>query len=201
MLNLDLHFHRRNLPHIYKANSTYFVTFRIKGSISGTKLNELRHWKEELEDPQTKEMKYYQESLFFSRYDKILDKNKKITILNNYKIAQIISKILHKYDGKDYNLIAYSIMPNHVHLVISTDGKSKSLDKIMHKIKRISAFQINKVLKRRGKFWQSESYDHIVRNMDELIQIIGYVLNNPVKAGLVKKWEDWKFNYLSYLKS
>lgn len=45
--------------------------------------------------------------------------------------------------------------------------------------------------------WQDENYDRIVRNGEELGRIIRYTLNNPVKIGLVKKWEDWEFNYLN----
>jgi len=51
------------------------------------------------------------------------------------------------------------------------------------------------VLNRSGTFWQHESYDHVVRGDKELIRIAEYVLNNPVKAGLCERWEDWKWNY------
>ena len=46
---------------------------------------------------------------------------------------------------------------------------------------------------RSGVFWQDESYDHIVRDQAELERTIKYVLNNPVKAGLVDDWEKWKW--------
>ena len=47
-----------------------------------------------------------------------------------------------------------------------------------------------------GSFWQAESYDHVVRN-GELERIISYVLENPVKAGLVEDWEQWPYTYLA----
>ena len=53
------------------------------------------------------------------------------------------------------------------------------------------------MLKREGAFWQSESYDHVVRNDVELKRIIAYVLNNPVKAGLVENWQDWPYSYVN----
>ena len=56
---------------------------------------------------------------------------------------------------------------------------------------------INKKLGKKGDVWQDENYDRIVRNGEELGRIIRYVLNNPVKIGLVKKWQDWEFSYLN----
>jgi putative transposase len=53
----------------------------------------------------------------------------------------------------------------------------------------------NKLLKRKGIFWQHESYDHVVRDQDECSRIIRYVLENPVKAGLAGSAGEWKWNY------
>ncbi|MAU00364.1 MAG: hypothetical protein CL608_24750 [Anaerolineaceae bacterium] len=61
----------------------------------------------------------------------------------------------------------------------------------MHSLKRYTAVEANKVLGRQGQFWQHESYDHIVRDEAELQRIRQYVLNNPVKAGLVDSAEQW----------
>ncbi len=68
----------------------------------------------------------------------------------------------------------------------------------MHNIKRNSAKQANKFLDRSGIFWQHENYDHYVRDEGELERIIKYVLNNPVKAGLVDDWEKWKWSYCKF---
>jgi hypothetical protein len=46
-----------------------------------------------------------------------------------------------------------------------------------------------------GACWQHESYDHLIRSAAELERIIAYTLNNPVKAKLVKDWQDWLWNY------
>jgi putative transposase len=192
------HFHRRNLPHIYREKSTYFITFRLKGSIPFEKLKDLKDWRKNLEQAKTKDEKYEQESLFFDKYDSFLHNNKKIAYLKNPLIAKYVAEQIHKYDGKEYTLICYSIMPNHVHLVFSLLENSKSMDKIMHSIKRVSAYQSNRILKTTGAFWQSESYDHIVRNEDELWSIIKYTLYNPVKAKLVDDWHEWKFNYSKF---
>ena len=47
-----------------------------------------------------------------------------------------------------------------------------------------------------GAFWQHESYDHVVRDEQELIRIVRYILNNPVKAGLVANWQDYPFLFV-----
>jgi putative transposase len=63
---------------------------------------------------------------------------------------------------------------------------------------RLDAYSImpNHVHSRSGAFWEHESFDHYVRNRAEWLRIVKYVLENPVKAGLVHKWEDWPWNYV-----
>ena len=52
-------------------------------------------------------------------------------------------------------------------------------------------------LKRKGKFWQKDSYDHFIRDEKELTDTINYIAQNPVKAGLVKSWEYYAHTYVS----
>ncbi|MBI1764445.1 MAG: hypothetical protein HYR56_23725 [Acidobacteria bacterium] len=70
-----------------------------------------------------------------------------------------------------------------------------SLASIMHSIKRYSAREANLLLGRTGAFWQEESYDRYSRNHEEWQRTIRYVLNNPVKAGLVKEWQAWPWSW------
>jgi putative transposase len=88
-------------------------------------------------------------------------------------------------------------MPNHVHLVIADNVKRSdaSLYRILQQLKSYTAVQANKLLNRGGAFWQHESYDHVVRDGEELERIVRYVLNNPVKAGLVEDWQNWNWSY------
>src|SRR5438477_10464355 len=66
---------------------------------------------------------------------------------------------------------------------------------IMHSLKSYTANEANKVLKRSGAFWDTESYDHVIRDEREYHRVIAYVLNNPVKAGLVSNWRDWPWSW------
>ncbi|MBW8050140.1 MAG: hypothetical protein FVQ77_07350 [Cytophagales bacterium] len=65
----------------------------------------------------------------------------------------------------------------------------------MRFIKGATAREANKKLRRTGAFWHHESYDHIVRDDAEKLRIISYILENPLNAGSVKDWHDWKWTY------
>jgi REP element-mobilizing transposase RayT len=66
---------------------------------------------------------------------------------------------------------------------------------IMQSLKGWTARQCNLALARRGQFWQHESFDHVIRNQAEWERVVNYVVNNPVKAGLAERWQDWKWSY------
>ena len=66
---------------------------------------------------------------------------------------------------------------------------------IMQSLKGWTARQCNLALGRQGQFWQHESFDHVIRNQAEWERVVNYVVNNPVKAGLVKEWREWKWSY------
>jgi REP element-mobilizing transposase RayT len=116
-----------------------------------------------------------------------------------------VKEALHYRDGKEYDLYAYSIMPNHVHLVCKllesehmnpSEFKNYPLTTVLKSLKWYTALEANKVLNRTGSaFWQAESYDHVIRDSDELQRIIYYTLQNPVKAGLVYNWKSWNHSY------
>jgi len=129
--------------------------------------------------------------------------------LTQKEIAQITEKQLKRFDRKLYNLICYSILSNHVHILIDTsvqvptevDKYNESwhysnLDVIMKRIKGPSAVYSNRVLGKSGLFWERESYDIYIRNERMLMNVIHYILNNPVKAGIVKSWEEHEWTYV-----
>jgi len=118
---------------------------------------------------------------------------------------------LYHHDGTKFHLHAYCVMPNHVHALFtpiaeteataigsdadaeigeSADGRSP-LSVVMHSLKSYTANRANELLGRAGRFWQHESYDHWVRDSDELERIVQYIVANPVRAGLVARSVDW----------
>ncbi len=194
----EVHFHKRNLPHIYISGSTYFITYRLKGSIPTDKINVIKSNIQKNNKIRNREDYYESQIKFFAEYDKILNSScygPKFLDKNN--IAEIIKNSLFYFDKKKCSLICFCIMPNHVHVVLTLDEENGELDKLMKLIKGYSANGINKILNKTGSLWQSESYDHVVRNEDEFLRILKYVIYNPVKAGLVKNWEDWPHTYLN----
>ncbi|MDQ1706933.1 MAG: REP-associated tyrosine transposase [Pyrinomonadaceae bacterium] len=92
-------------------------------------------------------------------------------------------------------------MANHVHAVIKplplevTGENYHALSAIMQSLKGYTSLKCNQLLERQGEFWAHESYDHWIRDHDEWQRIVAYVLNNPLKAGCVERWQDWKWNY------
>jgi len=192
--------YERNLPHIQPEETTFFITYRLKGSIPLNKIAELK--KEYFKMKTKKDMLSDREiqlmhSIYFKKFDTALDKSLNEPYwLREDRFASVVADSLHFNDGKEYDLICFSIMSNHVHLVLSTFKKSIPLYSILQKHKRFTAWQCNNILNRTGSFWHPESYDHVVRDAGELKRVIKYSLNNPVKAKFIKHWTNWKWNYL-----
>ncbi len=201
--------YERNLPHIQPPGATLFVTFRLAGSIPQSVLQKLKEdaVMREKEIQQNKNLDqqpillYQERKRQFGRWDDALDHaTSGAAWLQQPEIAAIVAESLHYRDGKLYDLDAFCLMSNHVHVVFSPleneTGAYYALQNILHSLKRHTARQSNKVLQRDGQFWQHESYDHVVRGRQEWERIVRYVLHNPVKAGLVETWEDWPWTYL-----
>lgn len=101
---------------------------------------------------------------------------------------------------KKYRLCACVIMDTHVHCILQpleeSEGSFYSLAQIMHSIKSYSANRIQRLVGRKGNVWQDENYDRIIRDEEEYLEKMNYVANNPLKAGLVDKPEDYRWLFL-----
>jgi REP element-mobilizing transposase RayT len=166
---------RRNLPHFELPGSVYFLTF------STTK-----------------------------RF--ILSDSAKDVVLSSF----------HFHNGKKYVLYACIVMDDHVHCILqpmeiinNTQARRPvlqersvhpekitrlpeyySLSQITHSIKSYSANRIQKLLNIKGCIWQDENYDRIIRNENEYVEKMNYIVNNPLKPGLVGKPEEYKWLFL-----
>jgi REP element-mobilizing transposase RayT len=106
----------------------------------------------------------------------------------------ILQNCIHD-DGKRIKLHAAVVMPDHVHLLLTSlrdeRGWPYALPAILKLIKGVSARSVNKLLVSSGPVWQEESFDHALRS-NESFQAKGeYIRQNPVRAGLVKRPEDY----------
>jgi len=205
-------FYRRHLPHWQPQGAVFFVTFRLKDSLPIAIIEALRAERETERlaldtspniDPS--EIDYLNERRSFGRWDTRLDNaDSGPKWLSQPEIARVIKEALHYRDGKEFDLYAYTIMSNHVHAVFEplvsriVNPAYMPLEKIMQSLKRHTARQANLILGRQGAFWQAESYDHVVRNEGEFERIIHYILQNPVKAGLVTQWDNWPWSYYKW---
>jgi REP element-mobilizing transposase RayT len=111
--------------------------------------------------------------------------------LRNWKIAKIVEDKIRRDDRKRYELRAWSIMPNHVHLVV--DIWETPLSKLLNGWKGSSAREANQRLDRRGQFWEGEYFDTLIRDEEHLKPAIRYTENNPVKAGFVAERGAWQW--------
>ena len=96
--------------------------------------------------------------------------------------------------GKKFDLQALVVMPDHAHLALTplvrTEGPVP-LAEILQTIKGASAHRINELLHRRGKVWQEESFDRALRREEQCEAKLWYMLENPVRAGLVENPMDY----------
>ncbi|GLR17512.1 transposase [Portibacter lacus] len=213
-------YYRQKFPHIQYLGDTFFVTFRLHGSIPAIELARCkRNYQDRLLDVQNK---YQSEILNYSKFEihrkHLLEIDNLLhsirhgpTFFSNENCAQICEEQFHRFDNEFYKLLAFTIMNNHVHLLIDTSvqfemlefdeeritNEFQTLDRILKRIKGATAQYCNRELNRSGQFWERESYDTYIRNERMLGNIITYILNNPVKAGLIANWQEYRWNYLA----
>lgn len=195
----NLIYYERYLPHRLPPGETIFITFRLAGSLPQETLarlqSEARLLQQQCGDDAVAQ--YAEQKRYFGRFDKLLDGNSHGPFwLQQPAVAALVQQAIHYPAGKGYDLRCYCIMPNHVHLVVALPDDAPPLAKTLQSLKGYSSFQANKLLRLNGAFWQAESYDHVVRP-GELDRIVSYVLENPVKAGLVDEWQKWPYSYLA----
>jgi REP element-mobilizing transposase RayT len=200
MLNTITEFYQRNLPHLHPKEGTFFITTRLADSIPQSRIQEL----EVLKARQLNSFKLSKEDQrnlrlnYFLKFENSLDNPSNGPYwLSEDRIASNVAESLKYYDKTQYDLISFSIMSNHAHIVLQLLKDSLPLTILLQRHKRFTARECNKMLNRTGQFWHRESYDHLISNNEELIRVIRYTLNNPVKPGFVGEWKQWKWNYLS----
>jgi REP element-mobilizing transposase RayT len=113
--------------------------------------------------------------------------------LGRQEFAQLVVRSLHKgVELAHYDLAAFVVMANHVHVLLLP---KVSPSRLLQSLKGFTAREANRMLGRTGEpFWQAESYDHWVRDEKEYSRIASYIENNPVKAGLVERAEDYPWS-------
>jgi REP element-mobilizing transposase RayT len=104
-------------------------------------------------------------------------------VLRRSTLSSIVAASLHHFNGTRYTLGDFVVMPNHVHLLVGGMPRDSMLAQVKS-WKKWSALRINEVLGRKGRFWQDEHFDHLVRNESAFQKFRFYIAENPVKTRL-----------------
>ena len=174
---------RRRLPHQYPEGRALFLTWHLHGSVPASRF------------PTPHNLSAGQAFVWIDRY---LDTTRTGPLwLKREEIARLVVEAVHRSAQElgHYDLEAYVVMANHVHLLAWPRAPAS---KFLHSLKGSTAREANKILGRTGQpFWQKESYDHWVRDSAELERIRHYIEQNPVKAGLVSRPQDYPWSSAS----
>jgi putative DNA methylase len=177
---------RGYLPHFDEEGLTQTVTFRLFDSMPQELLD---LWREELRLVPTSEANRERRE----RIDAYLDQGHGSCYLRDDLIAEIVQNAMLHFDKKRYRLHAWVVMPNHVHTLYTAEP-GWELSQIAHSWKSYTATECNKVLQRKGEFWQREPFDRYIRSEKHFANALRYIEENPVKAGLCETAKDWRWS-------
>jgi putative transposase len=169
---------RGYLPHYDKPNLTQFVTFRLADSFP----TELRgEWEALLQIEDDRERRTQLESY--------LDKGRGRCDLKRADVAALVETALRYFHGQRYDLRAWVIMPNHVHVLFHVGQVPMS--EILESWKSYTSKEANKLLGREGQFWAEDYWDTYMRDAEQERRTIRYTEANPAKAHLCPTAKDW----------
>lgn len=172
---------RGYLPHRDEPGLTQFVTFRLTDCFPRKLRGEWEHlWKIEENDHRRAELERY------------LDRSHGECQLRQPRIAELVENALRFFHGERYDLRAWVIMPNHVHVLFQI-GTTPMSD-IVASWKKHTARKANRWLKKRGRFWELDYWDTYMRDMEHEQATLHYIEANPVKAMLIRESQQWKWS-------
>ncbi|MDB5389019.1 MAG: hypothetical protein JWM11_4665 [Planctomycetaceae bacterium] len=184
----------QTLPHWRQSGATYFVTYHLFDSLPQPKLRELEalkgDWERKHPEPRGKDAWDDLAREAMRRADAWLDQGIGGCQLKSPEISQLIADAMHRSDGSRCELGCYIIMPNHVHVVLRPLApESDPLEMILKHWKASSLRSIEEKLKTAKSkpsemMWHRESFDHIVRDAEQLWRILQHIGSNPKMAGL-----------------
>src|SRR5437867_6066800 len=174
---------RGYLPHFEGGEIPQTITFRLFDSLPRSLA---KKWRDELAHLPENEAEAEQRR----RIEAFLDRGEGAAWMNDPRVADMVQQGLLFFDGDRYGLHSWVVMPNHVHALFTPRGPWELSD-VLHSWKSFTSKECNKILRRRGVFWQKENFDRYVRDDRHYENAVAYIENNPVKAGLCQKPEDW----------
>jgi REP element-mobilizing transposase RayT len=178
---------RGYLPHFDSNEVTQHVTFRLADSLPKEVVERLAMELRD-EDPVRRESEKRR------RLEAFIDAGYGACWLRRSDCARVVQESLLHFDGERYRLIAWVVMPNHVHVLFQTMG-GWSMDSVVGSWKTFTANAIGRLIEgpdeRVPKVWHPEFWDRYIRDERHFVSAVDYIHNNPVKAGLVSQAADW----------
>lgn len=172
---------RGYLPHFDSSEVVQTVTFRLHDSLPWEKLEAWRN------HPRCKN-----ERSLANAIENYLDRSCGACYLQIPRIAALVESTLLFFDGERFRMLAWTIMPNHVHAMLEI-RTGFVLSEVVHSWKSYSANRANQLLKSNGHFWQEDYFDRFIRNEAHYRRALHYIENNAVKAKLCANAQDWPF--------
>jgi len=179
---------RGYLPHFDQPHLVQTLSFRLYDAVPE---HVIESWKTALSRTKRKEQEQeIKLRKLIARYE---DAGHGACWLRNPRIAALVEDALLHFDNQRYRLIAWCVMPNHVHGLIET-WESWPLAGVLHSWKSYTALRANEILRRSGDFWFREYHDRFIRDGRHFRNAVKYIEQNPVKAGLVRAPEEWRWS-------
>ena len=176
---------RGYLPHFDSPQAIQALTFRLDDSLPQSVIET---WKKELKSHPESEARI-QIHRKIAAYE---DAAHGSCLLQIPEYADIVENAMLHFDGERYRLLEWVIMPNHVHALVKIEDEP--LPRILKSWKTFTARQINLSRKTTGTFWARDYHDRYIRDLDHYQNAKAYIRQNPVKAKLCTKPEDWPYS-------
>lgn len=171
-----------HLPHWHQSGKVQFVTFRLADSLPQDKVRDLlkikAYFEERYKKPWSKEVKLLYHRFVGPVSERLLDNGYGSCMLRYPELRCFLRDSFFYADRKRYDLWAYVIMPNHVHVLIS-DLLEEDVNDILKSIKQFSANRMNKKLHKHGEVWMHENFDRLVRSESHFEYCLDYIISNP----------------------
>ena len=205
---------------------THLITLRLGGIVAADRLAELRTWRDEqlaLAPSEPRLARDFQTRIqqrFFTEYDYLLDENREVVLLADQRLGAMIRRQLLARAADGYRLLAYAVMPNHVHAVLEisapqelaaeeetpadrdvftmcSDEEPDEKSPLVHFLRDFKSETATEAFALlddgRELKWHAGTFDFWIRTESELEAVIDYIAQNPVEAGLVQSPEQWFF--------
>jgi putative transposase len=181
---------RGYLPHFDAPRTIQFVTFRLADAVPRDLLESWRRELKWLESASPDDPEVVELHRRMARYE---DQGHGSCWLARPEIAGLVQDALLHFDGSRYRLLAWCVMPNHVHALLET-LEAFALGVVVQSWKSFTAKAANEALGRSGQFWMADYFDRYIRNADHFARTLAYIEGNPVRAGLVATAGEWPWS-------